>query len=57
VRVFDILGCEVATLAEEQMQAGTYGVSFDGARFGSGVYYYRLQAGGFSQVRKMLLVK
>jgi hypothetical protein len=55
--VYDILGREMATLVNEKKGPGTYESQFDGSRFASGVYFYRLTAGRFVQVRKMLLLK
>ena len=57
LQVFDLLGREVAVLAEEMQPAGTHFVSFDGSNFSSGIYFYRLQAGDFVQTRKMALLK
>ncbi|MGH2574123.1 MAG: T9SS type A sorting domain-containing protein, partial [Ignavibacteria bacterium] len=55
--VFDILGREVAVLVNEELKAGTYEVYFDGTNFTSGVYFYRLEAGDYTETRKMVLVK
>lgn len=55
--VYDVLGRKVATLVNEVKRPGTYTVQFDGSGLASGVYFYRVQAGQFSLVRKMLLVK
>jgi len=55
--VYDVLGREVATLANGTMNAGTYRVPFDGRGLASGIYYYRLVAGPFSETRHMLLLK
>ncbi len=57
LKVFDLLGREVATLANEEMQPGNYETTFDGEGLASGVYFYRLQAGEFGQTRKLLLQK
>jgi hypothetical protein len=62
LQVYDILGNLVKTMVDQQMGAGTYqvvwnGVDQNGARVASGVYLYRLQAGSFSTVKKMLMVK
>ena len=50
-------GREVAVLVHERRNAGSYEVRFDGSNLASGVYFYRLQAGGFVQTRKLLLTK
>ena len=55
--VFDLLGREVATLVNEKKEAGNYTVSFNGANLTSGVYFYKLSAGNFSEIKKMTLVK
>jgi hypothetical protein len=57
LKVYDILGREVATLVNEEKSPGNYEVKFDGSKFTSGVYFYRLQAGSFSQTKKLILIK
>lgn len=57
LKVYDILGREVATLVNENKQAGTYEVNFDGSNLNSGVYFYSLITGSFSDTKRMLLVK
>jgi agmatine/peptidylarginine deiminase len=57
LKVYDVLGREVASLVNEEKQPGTYMVQFDGSGLASGVYFCRLQAGQFSSVQKMLLMK
>ncbi len=57
LKVFDVLGREVATLVNEPRHAGEYTVRFDAAKLSSGVYYYRFTAGSFSQTKKMLVLK
>jgi hypothetical protein len=57
IRIFDIMGREVATLVNETKEAGSYEVQFDASKLASGVYFYRLQAGTFAQVKKMILMK
>ena len=57
LKVYDLIGREVATLVNGQKPAGSYNVNFDASSLTSGVYFYRLKAGNFRQVRKMLLVR
>lgn len=57
LKVFDMLGREVATLVNERQNAGQYQVRFDATRLASGMYFYRLQAGSFIETKKMMLVK
>lgn len=55
--IYDILGREVKMLVNEVKPAGIYNVSFDGSSLASGIYFYRLEAGDFKEVKKMVLVK
>ncbi len=57
LKIFDMLGKEVATLVNEALQPGTYSVDWNASEFPSGVYYYRFDAGGYSETRKMTLIK
>jgi hypothetical protein len=57
LEVFDVMGQRVAILANGQQNAGNHTVSFNAANLASGVYIYRLSAGGFVETRKMMLVK
>ena len=57
LRVFNILGQEVASLVNQDMAAGSYLVQFEASRLTTGVYFYQLRAGDFSSVKKMVLVK
>jgi flagellar hook assembly protein FlgD len=57
VRVYDLLGREVVTLVNEQKSAGNYTAQWDATHFASGVYFYRLQAGAFSDTKKLLLLR
>lgn len=57
LKVFDLLGKEVAILVNEILKSGTYSVMFDGSNLASGVYFYKMQAGNFTEVRKMILTK
>jgi hypothetical protein len=67
LKVYDLLGEEIETLVNEEKPAGNYQVKFSakgGSAYGgnaanlpSGVYFYKIQAGSFNQVRKMMLIK
>ncbi len=57
LKVFDVLGKEVATLVNEAKPAGNYRVTFDGAELPSGVYLYKLQTESFIETKKMSLIK
>lgn len=57
LKVFDILGREVATLINEEKQPGIYKVKFDAESLSSGVYVYRIVTGDFIQTRKMILLR
>ena len=57
LKVYDVLGKEVATLVNEEKPAGNYEVEFDASNLASGVYYYQLRAGEFLFSKKMLLLK
>jgi hypothetical protein len=57
LKVYDILGAEVATVIDEVMSAGKHEVKFDGANLASGVYIYRLEAKNFNRTLKMQLLK
>jgi hypothetical protein len=55
--VYNVLGQEAATLVNENKPAGTYRVPFDGSRLASGLYFYRLQAGPYVEMKKLVLLK
>jgi len=57
IRIYDILGREAAVLVNETKQQGSYEVSWDASNFPSGVYFYELQAGTFTERKKMVLIK
>lgn len=57
LKIYDSLGKEITTLVNEELSKGAYEKTWDASLYGSGVYYYRLTAGGFSKTCKMLLVK
>ena len=57
LKVYDVLGKEVATLVDEHKPAGMYKVQFTMNNLASGVYFYKLQAGSYVQTKKMILLK
>jgi hypothetical protein len=57
LKVFDVLGREIAVLVDKFVNAGSYTVNFDASRLSSGVYFYRITSGEFSDTKKLMLVK
>jgi len=57
LKVYDLLGKEIAALINEEKPAGNYSVHFDGEGLGSGIYFCKIIAGGYYQSKKMILVK
>jgi hypothetical protein len=57
LKVYDIVGREITTLVNEELSPGIYQVSFDASKLPSGVYIYRLSAGSFTSIKKMILTK
>lgn len=57
MKVFDVSGRQVAVLVNEMKQQGVYSVDFNASELASGVYFYRIEAGEFSAVKKMMLIK
>ena len=57
LKLFDIMGREVATLVNEQLAPGTYEATFDGSALSSGTYFYKLKSGDFSQTKRLTLLK
>ena len=57
LKVYNILGKEVATIVNEDKPAGNYSVNFDAGKLSSGIYFYRLQSGNFIATKKMILLK
>jgi hypothetical protein len=57
LKVYDLLGREVATLVNERKAPGSYSVSFDASGLASGVYFYRLEAGNFMQTKKLIVLR
>jgi hypothetical protein len=57
LKVYDVLGNEVATLINEEKSAGSYSINFDGSRLSSGIYFYKLTAGGYTATKKLIMLK
>lgn len=57
LKVYDVLGNEVATLVDEYRDAGVYEVEFDAGGLSSGVYFYKLTSGSFAETKKMIVIK
>jgi hypothetical protein len=57
LKLFDVLGREVATVMQQELPSGKHEVKFDGAALASGAYFYRLQAGEFTATKKLLIVR
>ena len=57
LKVYDVLGNEIATLVNEEKSAGNYEVEFDGSNLSSGVYYYQIRTGSFIDTKKFVLLK
>ncbi len=57
LKVYDLLGHEIATLVNQNMPSGVHSVSFDGSHFASGVYFYRIIADHFTETKKFVLLK
>lgn len=57
LKIFNIIGEEVASLVNRQLEAGRYTFSFDASRLSSGVYLYKINAGNFNATKKMILNK
>lgn len=55
--IYNLLGQKVATLVNQFQEAGYYELQFDATRFASGVYFYRIDAGNFNSIKKMILLK
>ena len=57
LRVYDIVGKEIATLVNDTKEPGNYEVKFDASKLASGIYFYKLQAGSFTTMKKLMLIK
>ena len=55
--IYNILGEKVANLVSKRQAAGVYQVEWDGSDFASGIYFYRIEAGDFREVKKMVLIR
>ncbi len=57
LKVYNLLGEEIATLVNGEVEAGVHEVQFDGSKLSSGIYFYKLTAGKFTEIKKMMLIK
>jgi hypothetical protein len=57
LKVYDLLGREVATLVNQKQAPGNYSVKFDASNLSSGIYYYRITSGKYTDVKKMMLLR
>jgi len=57
LKLFDILGKEIATLVNEKLRPGTYEVHWDASQYSSGVYFYKITAGDYTDVKKMIIIR
>ena len=57
LKIYDANGKEIITLVNENLKAGTYEAEWNSTAYSSGIYFYRIQAGKFTQTRKMILLK
>ena len=57
LKIYDVLGREVATLVQGEQRAGTHAVVWDAAQYSSGTYFYRLQSGAFVGAKRLVLIK
>ena len=57
LKIYDITGREITTLVNESLQPGNYEITFDGSNLSSGINFYKLIAGDFISIKKMLLIK
>ena len=57
LKIYDILGKEIAVLVNEEKSAGKYKINFDASKFSSGVYFYMMQAGNFVETKKLIVLK
>jgi hypothetical protein len=57
LKIYDVLGNEVATLVDEYKSAGSYEIKWDASKYPSGIYFYQLNSGSYTETKKMILLK
>jgi Secretion system C-terminal sorting domain/Domain of unknown function (DUF5122) beta-propeller len=57
LKIYDILGKEVSTIVNEELEAGYYSYKWDASKLASGIYFYKINAGSYTEVKKMLMIK
>jgi hypothetical protein len=57
LKVYDVLGNEVATLIDKAQSSGTYEVEFSNQQLSNGIYFYQLRSGNYEETKKMVLLK
>jgi hypothetical protein len=57
IKIYDLLGREIAELVNQQINPGTYEITWDASNYSSGIYFYKLTAGSFTDTKKMVLIK
>ncbi|MFC2085402.1 ethylbenzene dehydrogenase-related protein [Bacteroidota bacterium] len=57
IKVYDVLGKEIKTLVNQEMSQGVYSIKFDSENLSSGIYFYKIEAGSFVDIKKMILMK
>jgi hypothetical protein len=57
LKIYNVLGKLITTLVNENQEAGIYKINFDASRLSNGVYFYKIQAGSYTETKKMLLIK
>jgi len=57
LKIYDLTGREISSLVNENLSAGTYNYAYNAANLSSGIYFYTLKADGFSETKKMMLIK
>jgi hypothetical protein len=55
--VYDLLGREISTLVNQQMQPGGYSIDWDASNYPSGAYFYKIESGNYSESKRMVLIK